>query len=153
MLCRLHGTYLPPSLTRHQRDLPDPLPDQPLLQDKLALSRIQQFASILFHRPSEREMSRFERALLAVLWPAAVGFLALAISEVIRTVLEGEGGSASSAGLPNRQLGGATYNNGTEWQGSAPPVDTFKPWTAYIPQVSIRKLRLPGPANPARSSR
>ncbi|WVF72160.1 hypothetical protein IAT40_006972 [Kwoniella sp. CBS 6097] len=75
----LHGTFVPASLIRNQRVLPQPLPDQPLLQDKLARSRLQYFVSILFDRPATRQRSRFERGVLWVLWPSAVlmSFLSL----------------------------------------------------------------------------
>lgn len=76
---RLHGTWLPQAWTKRQRSRP-PI-EQPLLQDKLALSRIQAFVSIVFSRPSHREKSRFERVVLALLWPSAVGLLGLAIME------------------------------------------------------------------------
>ena len=78
----LHGTWLPPSLTRRQRD-PSPLPDQPLLQDKIARSRLLHAASILFSRPTHREKSAFETTYLALLWPASIGVLALAVLEGI----------------------------------------------------------------------
>ena len=80
----LHGTWLPSSLTSRQRPSP-PIP-QPLLQDKLARSRVQAFVSIIFSRPSHREKSLFERVLLALMWPSAVGFLGLAILECYRAI-------------------------------------------------------------------
>jgi hypothetical protein len=82
-LHRLHGTYLPPSQIAAQRKLPTPLPVQPKLQDKLHRSRIQHFVSLLFDRPSARDMSRIERWVLAVLWPAAVGALCLAMVDIL----------------------------------------------------------------------
>ena len=66
-------------MTKRQR--PRPPIAQPLLQDKLALSRLQAFVSIVFSRPSHREKSRFERFVLALLWPSAVGLLGLALVE------------------------------------------------------------------------
>ena len=79
----LHGTFLPPTQIAAQRRLSQPLPVQPTLQDKLHRSRIQHFVSLLFDRPSARDMSRIERWLLAVMWPAAVGALCLAMVEVL----------------------------------------------------------------------
>lgn len=80
----LHGTWLPSTLTSRQRTLPKIPPDQDLLQEKLARSRIQAFVSIIFSRPTHREKSRFERFLLALMWPTAVLFLGLAIFEALR---------------------------------------------------------------------
>lgn len=97
-------------------------------------------------------MSRFERGLLAILWPAAVGFLALAISEIIRTVLEGGEGGANSAGLPRRQLAGVALSNNTHEEAASAAMELGKPWTAYIPQVSMRECTA-GVAYPLRSSR
>lgn len=81
---RLHGTWLPPALTRKQRQLTEPLPDQPLLQDRLALSRVQAFVSIVFNRPTHRDKSRFERLVLALLWPSAFLVLGLALVETLQ---------------------------------------------------------------------
>jgi hypothetical protein len=78
----LHGTYLPPSYIRQQRPIPQ-TPTQPLLQDKLAYSRLRYFADVIFTRPGQREISRFERGVLTVMWPLATGILALALSEGI----------------------------------------------------------------------
>lgn len=89
LIFRLHGTYLAPKLIRQQRPISE-IPDQPLLQDKLVLSRLRRVASVVFSRPSSREKSRFERAVLTVLWPAAVGMLALACGEVFRHLLSGD---------------------------------------------------------------
>ena len=79
----LHGTYLPPTQIAAQRILPSLPPTQPRLQDKLHRSRIQHFVSLLFDRPSARDMSRIERWVLAVLWPAAVGALCLAAVDML----------------------------------------------------------------------
>lgn len=77
----LHGTWLPPSAFSHQRPLPQPLDSQPLLQDKLARSRLQHFVSIIFDRPPTRDKSIFERVVLAVLYPAALVLFATAVFE------------------------------------------------------------------------
>lgn len=53
------------------------------MQDKLARSRLQHFVSIIFDRPPTRDKSVFERALLAVLYPAAVVLLFVAVYEVL----------------------------------------------------------------------
>lgn len=39
--------------------------------------------SILFDRPSSREMSRFERFVLSVMWPVGAGLLGMAILETV----------------------------------------------------------------------
>jgi hypothetical protein len=70
-------------LIKQQRPIAE-LPEQALLQDKLNLSRIRYFVSIIFSRPATRDMSRFERALLTVMWPMAAGLLALASIEVFQ---------------------------------------------------------------------
>lgn len=83
---RLHGTWLPSSAITSQRTLPQPLDAdaQPLLQDKLARSRLQHFVSIIFDRPPTRDKSLFERIILAVLYPAAVLLLLVAVVEAYR---------------------------------------------------------------------
>ncbi|WVR05228.1 hypothetical protein IAU60_002240 [Kwoniella sp. DSM 27419] len=82
----LHGTFVSASLIRNQRVLRNPLPEQPTLQFKLARSRLQHFASIIFGRPTSRDKSRFEKAVLTVLWPAAFGMLILAVIETVNYV-------------------------------------------------------------------
>jgi hypothetical protein len=84
LISRLHGTWLPPSAFKTQRTLPAPLSPQPLLQDKLARSRIQHFVSIIFSRPPTRDKSLFERIVLGVLWPAAFLLLGIAVFEAHR---------------------------------------------------------------------
>jgi hypothetical protein len=83
---RLHGTWLPPSAFTTQRSLDTPLGDQPLLQDKLARSRIQHFVSIIFSRPPTRDKSLFERIVLGVMWPTAFLLLAVALTEAYRHI-------------------------------------------------------------------
>ncbi|ORY23043.1 retinal pigment epithelial membrane protein-domain-containing protein [Naematelia encephala] len=93
----LHGTWLAPTFTRNQRRLSTILPPQKLLQDKLALSRIQHFASVLFDRPTSRDKSNVERMVLSILWPAAFGALTLALVETLRNVIQGTVGLHGSA--------------------------------------------------------
>ncbi|WWD15924.1 hypothetical protein CI109_100348 [Kwoniella shandongensis] len=99
----LHGTFVHASRIRQQRILPQPLPPQELLQDKLARSRMQHFVSILFNRPTERDKSKIEKAVLAIMWPAAFGMLALALLEtgghVLGSFFEGSSVRRSSADL------------------------------------------------------
>ncbi|KAK8869803.1 hypothetical protein IAR55_000371 [Kwoniella newhampshirensis] len=99
-LMTLHGTFVPASRMRRQRILPQPLPPQDLLQDKLARSRLQHFVSIVFDRPSGRDKTRFERGVLAIMWPAAFGMLALALLEtgghILGSFLEGSKRSSSN---------------------------------------------------------
>ena len=94
-LRRLHGTWLPPSLTRRQRLLPKTLPDQPLLQDKLETSRLRHLASILFSRPAHREKSAFEKTFLAIFIPASIGITILAVWEVAS-----QNGNGHTASVP-----------------------------------------------------
>lgn len=83
---RLHGTWLPPSAFTTQRPLDAPLGDQPLLQEKLARSRIQHFVSIIFSRPPTRDKSLFERIVLGIMWPAAFLLLGVALTEAYRHI-------------------------------------------------------------------
>ena len=83
----LHGTWIPPTLFRRQRSMVKPI-SQPLLQDKLEQSRVRQLISVLFDRPADRDRSRFERIVLAVLWPASFIVLLLALFEAARHSLE-----------------------------------------------------------------
>jgi hypothetical protein len=106
---RLHGTYLPRTLTQHQRLIPE-LPEQVLLQDKLVLSRIRHFVSIIFSRPSSREKSRFEKAVLAVMWPMAVCMLCLAFSEGLRALSMGRGMTRDSSIDQNATHAGGVAN-------------------------------------------
>lgn len=95
-MTRLHGTWLPPSAFDTQRPLPSPLAPQPLLQDKLARSRIHHFVSIIFSRPPTRDKSLFERIVLGVMWPAAFLLLGIAVFEAYRHL--------SSSSNPNSML-------------------------------------------------
>lgn len=100
---RLHGTWLPPSAFKTQRTLPAPLSPQPLLQDKLARSRIQHFVSIIFSRPPTRDKSLFERIVLGVLWPAAFLLLGIAVFEAHRHL---SGPRIRATGVPSGELYG-----------------------------------------------
>jgi len=93
---RLHGTWLPPSAFTSQRSHPTPI--QPLLQDKLARSRISHFVSIIFSRPATRDKSLFERVVLGVMWPAALLVLGVAITEAYRHL------SASGSREPAKEI-------------------------------------------------
>ncbi|WVQ98740.1 hypothetical protein IAU59_005871 [Kwoniella sp. CBS 9459] len=88
----LHGTFVPTSLIRNQRVLPQALPDQPLLQDKLARSRLQYFVSILLDRPATRQRSMLETSVLWVLWPAAVLMLFLSLFTALQHISGGRYG-------------------------------------------------------------
>jgi hypothetical protein len=78
-------------------------------------------------------MSRFERAVLAVLWPAACGTFGLAVCEVVKHVLEGSGGGV--VGMRERGvLEGRWERNFTfEMKGEGAPGWDF---VGYWPQVS-----------------
>ena len=94
------------------------------------MSRLRYFVSILFDRPSSRAMSRFESAVLAVLWPAAVGFLGLALSEVIREQILLRSSQPYSAAAQ-----GSVMVNALKW--------ISHPWLIHLPQVSQTVFRTP----------
>lgn len=130
----LHGTWLPRSWTRHQRPLA-PLAPQALLQDKLAISRLQHFASIIFDRPTERDKSNFEKALLAVMWPAGVGVLGVAIGEVVNF----QNFQRKLQEAAQARMSWVAGGNGTARQSQSavhPTSDSNRPW----PLVSLLQL-------------
>lgn len=119
---RLHGTWLPPALTRQQRPLPEPLAEQALLQDKLSLSRLKYFASVIFHRPTHREKSACERVFLAFFLPTSVGALALAAIEVISSRIR----DRADLGY-NRSFSNSSY----------PPLDQDKSRISTFPWAQV----------------
>ncbi|KAJ9111657.1 hypothetical protein QFC19_001014 [Naganishia cerealis] len=80
----LHGTFVPPEQIRKQRILPEPLPPQASLLEKLYQSRLSHFMDVVFTRPQYREKSAPERIAFHTMLPLGWVFLIMALTDAAK---------------------------------------------------------------------
>lgn len=81
-LNRLHGVFVPAEQIRKQRILPEPLPPQASLLEKLYQSRLSHFVDVIFTRPQYRERSLPESIAFHTMLPLGCVFLVMALTDV-----------------------------------------------------------------------
>jgi len=80
----LHGVFVPHEQIRKQRILPEPLPPQASLMEKLYQSRLSHFVDVIFTRPQTREKSFSERIAFHIMFPLGWVVLIMAITDVAK---------------------------------------------------------------------
>lgn len=83
-LCSLHGTFVPAEHIRNQRPLPEPLPPQVPLLEKIYQSRLAHFVDVVYTRPQYREKNMFEKTALHVLFPLSWVMLIMALTDAAK---------------------------------------------------------------------
>ena len=80
----LHGTFVPAEHIRNQRVLPEPLPPQVPLLEKIYKSRLAHFVDVIYTRPQYRERGAIERTALHVLFPLSWVMLIMALTDAAK---------------------------------------------------------------------
>lgn len=79
----LHGTWVDCDKFFRQRQLPDSLPPQPSLQEKMYQSRLNHFVDVLGHRPSYREKFSASRFAFHIMVAFSCIMLIFATSDLV----------------------------------------------------------------------
>ncbi|KAJ9118149.1 hypothetical protein QFC22_004052 [Naganishia vaughanmartiniae] len=80
----LHGVFVPPEQIRKQRNLPEPLPPQASLLEKVYQSRLSHFVDVIYTRPQSRKKSLLEQIAFHTMLPMGWVFLIMALTDVVK---------------------------------------------------------------------